>query len=119
MMTLINGAPSSSNLAICGNGIKEYSEACDDGNTISGDGCSSDCQLIEEGYDCSTEWILCISKKKSNDKLIKTGIIVGATVGCIIVLSAIIIVILKLKVSIRETKTVEITAKQLAMFQTL
>jgi len=30
---------------ICGNGIQELSEACDDGNTMSGDGCSSDCQL--------------------------------------------------------------------------
>ena len=31
----------------CGNGIREPGEACDDGNTASGDGCSSDCQSNE------------------------------------------------------------------------
>jgi cysteine-rich repeat protein len=29
---------------ICGNGIKEHSEACDDHNTISGDGCDDHCR---------------------------------------------------------------------------
>lgn len=29
----------------CGNGTREAGEACDDGNTQSGDGCSSDCKL--------------------------------------------------------------------------
>jgi cysteine-rich repeat protein len=31
--------------AVCGNGILEPGEACDDGNTMSLDGCSSTCQL--------------------------------------------------------------------------
>ena len=30
--------------AVCGNGIVETGEGCDDGNTISGDGCSANCQ---------------------------------------------------------------------------
>lgn len=30
---------------VCGNGIIEEPETCDDGNTSSGDGCPSDCQL--------------------------------------------------------------------------
>lgn len=30
--------------AYCGNGIKEGSEQCDDGNNLDGDGCSSQCQ---------------------------------------------------------------------------
>ncbi len=30
--------------AVCGNGITESGEQCDDGNTVSGDGCSSTCQ---------------------------------------------------------------------------
>ncbi|MCX6750789.1 MAG: DUF4215 domain-containing protein [Candidatus Pacearchaeota archaeon] len=29
----------------CGNGIKEGLEQCDDGNTLSGDGCSSNCKI--------------------------------------------------------------------------
>ena len=29
----------------CGNGIVEGTEQCDDGNTISGDGCSSTCRV--------------------------------------------------------------------------
>jgi len=36
-------------LAVCGNGIHEPPyEECDDGNTISGDGCSSDCKIEED-----------------------------------------------------------------------
>jgi cysteine-rich repeat protein len=31
--------------AVCGNGVVETGEACDDGNRISGDGCSSNCQV--------------------------------------------------------------------------
>ncbi|KAL3133740.1 hypothetical protein ABBQ32_008228 [Trebouxia sp. C0010 RCD-2024] len=37
---------------LCGNGLVEGLEHCDDGNTASGDGCSSTCQ-IEEGFRCS------------------------------------------------------------------
>jgi len=33
------------NSSVCGNNIVEPGETCDDGNTISGDGCSSDCQI--------------------------------------------------------------------------
>ena len=33
--------------AHCGNGVVEPGEACDDGNTISGDGCSADCRSTE------------------------------------------------------------------------
>ena len=32
-------------VAVCGNGIIETGEQCDDGNTVSGDGCSATCQL--------------------------------------------------------------------------
>jgi cysteine-rich repeat protein len=35
----------------CGDGIIERSEQCDDGNTVSGDGCSLSCQ-IEANYEC-------------------------------------------------------------------
>jgi cysteine-rich repeat protein len=35
----------------CGNNVRDLGEACDDGNFVTGDGCSNICQ-IEEGYDC-------------------------------------------------------------------
>ncbi len=37
---------------VCGNGKLTVDEACDDGNTVSGDGCSADCQTIEPGWQC-------------------------------------------------------------------
>ncbi len=46
--------------AICGDGIVEPGETCDDGNTIPGDGCSAICQ-IEPGYTCPTAGKPCIS----------------------------------------------------------
>ncbi len=36
----------------CGNGVVDEGELCDDGNDLSGDGCSSECQ-IESGYECT------------------------------------------------------------------
>lgn len=36
---------------VCGNSVNESGEKCDDGNSVSGDGCSSSC-LIETGWAC-------------------------------------------------------------------
>ena len=36
---------------VCGNGVRSTAEACDDKNTVGGDGCSALC-TIEEGFDC-------------------------------------------------------------------
>jgi cysteine-rich repeat protein len=41
---------------ICGDGIAECGEECDDGNTISGDGCSSSCE-VEDAL-CVPDWEL-------------------------------------------------------------
>src|SRR5262249_15233996 len=38
-------------MPVCGDGIVDMTEPCDDGNTMSGDGCSSTCQ-IETGFTC-------------------------------------------------------------------
>jgi len=48
------GAPNEDNpnSATCGNGTVETGELCDDGNTLSGDGCRADCQP-EDGWSCS------------------------------------------------------------------
>lgn len=40
-------------IAVCGNGDREPGEACDDGNTSGGDGCSADCADVEDGWICS------------------------------------------------------------------
>lgn len=37
---------------VCGNGRFETGEACDDGNTVSGDGCSADCTMVEPDWVC-------------------------------------------------------------------
>ena len=37
----------------CGDGVIERNEDCDDGNTVSGDGCSRICQ-VESNYECKT-----------------------------------------------------------------
>jgi cysteine-rich repeat protein len=39
----------------CGNGDPEPGEACDDGNTISGDGCRADCDKIEACGDAAVD----------------------------------------------------------------
>jgi cysteine-rich repeat protein len=43
-------------IPICGDGIlvTELDEKCDDGNTLSGDGCSELC-AIEDGYECDSK----------------------------------------------------------------
>jgi len=46
---------------ICGNGIIEGSETCDDSDTSSGDGCSAIC-TIESGWDCNGEPSTCLEE---------------------------------------------------------
>ena len=36
---------------MCGDGSRRYAEGCDDGGTVDGDGCSSDCS-VECGFTC-------------------------------------------------------------------
>jgi fibro-slime domain-containing protein len=38
--------------SVCGDGQRTSAEACDDSNTVSGDGCSADCLTVEPGYSC-------------------------------------------------------------------
>ena len=47
-------------LAICGDGILQVGERCDDGNLVPGDGCTGVC-TIEPGHACPTPGNLCIS----------------------------------------------------------
>jgi|GEM_PF-2591160 len=58
---------------VCGNGVLETGEVCDDGNTQSGDGCLSDCSGVEAGWSCSGSPSICsqnqqtLSEQEPND----------------------------------------------------
>ncbi len=56
----VRGGISGGGTAVCGNGIVELSEQCDDGNTSNGDGCSSTC-TIESGYTCAGSPSACVT----------------------------------------------------------
>ena len=43
---------------VCGNGVIEAEEECDDGNTEPGDGCSEQCE-VEQGWECTGEPSVC------------------------------------------------------------
>ncbi|MEQ1849930.1 MAG: S-layer homology domain-containing protein [Candidatus Peribacteraceae bacterium] len=48
LLTGSSGGSSSSGTRVCGNGIVEFPEQCDDGNVKDSDGCSSICVLVSE-----------------------------------------------------------------------
>jgi cysteine-rich repeat protein len=54
---------------LCGDGILTGWETCEDGNTASGDGCSSDC-VIEPGWKCEGLPAICTT-------ICGDGIVVG------------------------------------------
>ena len=50
----------------CGDGLLKgneiLNEICDDNNTVDGDGCSSDCLVIENGFYCNTVGESCVTE---------------------------------------------------------
>jgi fibro-slime domain-containing protein len=55
---------------LCGDGIIEISETCDDGNTVGGDGCSSTCQ-IEPRYTCPRPGKPCVHDVVCGDGMLE------------------------------------------------
>ncbi len=55
--------------AVCGDGKVSPEELCDDGNRASGDGCSSDCQIVEEGFTCHNPGATCRRARVCGDGL--------------------------------------------------
>jgi len=47
------------NIATCGNGTHDELEECDDGNKVTGDGCSGDCSAVERGWVCPGDGLPC------------------------------------------------------------
>lgn len=63
---------------VCGNGVIELGETCDDGNNKSGDGCSSSCQ-IETGYICPVVNAPCMDI----DECTVGNVTCGANASCV------------------------------------
>ena len=57
----------------CGNIKVESGEACDDGNTESGDGCTADCSAVEDGYLCPQLGGACEKREEENPDKPKCG----------------------------------------------
>jgi fibro-slime domain-containing protein len=57
----------------CGNGERSQNEACDDGNTKGGDGCSSDCLAIEEGFSCHPQGVACRVIARCGDGIVASS----------------------------------------------
>jgi fibro-slime domain-containing protein len=57
------GLPSPDGGAIggCGDGLQQSGEACDDGNSVAGDGCSSTCGALEQDFACPAPGVACIT----------------------------------------------------------
>ncbi len=65
-----NSATSTTKPAVCGDGTQDLGERCDDGNTNSGDGCSAECSMVEEGYVCSEPGKACKPSQVCGDKIV-------------------------------------------------
>jgi len=64
-------------VALCGNGVINSGETCDDGNIASGDGCSSSC-TIESGFVCSGEPSTCTTVSSCPSYCVSLGYTTGA-----------------------------------------
>ncbi len=51
----------------CGDGILSSGETCDDGNSVSGDGCSATCGELEQDFGCITPGQPCVSTVSCGD----------------------------------------------------
>jgi len=59
--------------SFCGDGHQDPGEACDDGNAVSGDGCTATCAQVEADFICPTPGSLCVSTQKCGDKKISSN----------------------------------------------
>lgn len=56
--------------AFCSDGRRDPGEACDDGNAVSGDGCTATCAQVEADFVCPTPGEPCVSTQRCGDKKI-------------------------------------------------
>ena len=64
-----------SSTMVCGDGKRTGTEACDDANTKSGDGCSADCTTVEAGFTCPSSGGACtaVAKASCGDAILEAG----------------------------------------------
>jgi fibro-slime domain-containing protein len=86
IITVPDAAPDAPVGSSCGNGVVDPNEQCDDGNSVSGDGCSRICQL-ENNYTCPQPGQPCLNLAKcgngvlTSDETCDDGNTVGGD-GC-------------------------------------
>jgi len=49
--------------SVCGDGVVEIGEPCDDGNTAGGDGCPATCDAVEPGFVCIGQPSICMGEQ--------------------------------------------------------
>ncbi|MEY4547430.1 MAG: hypothetical protein RL685_3625 [Pseudomonadota bacterium] len=54
----------------CGDSVVQSGEACDDGNSASGDGCSENCAQLEQDFACPVPGQLCTSTVACGDRIV-------------------------------------------------
>ena len=57
--------------AVCGDGVIDPGEACDDSNMMGGDGCALDCKAIEANFVCPTPGAKCVSTMICGDGILQ------------------------------------------------
>lgn len=57
----------------CGNGELTDDEACDDGNKVSGDGCSETCLQVERGFSCASPGKACREIARCGDGVVASS----------------------------------------------
>jgi len=53
---------------VCGDGLRNGGESCDDFNTNSGDGCSADCRTVEPNFECVVAGRACVDTSVCGDR---------------------------------------------------
>jgi fibro-slime domain-containing protein len=78
---MMSGGPTEDDLLLieappppaCGDGALNDDERCDDAGTESGDGCSANCLVVEQGYLCGTPGAACEQAAICGDSLLLAG----------------------------------------------
>ncbi|MGE6759007.1 DUF4215 domain-containing protein [Corallococcus interemptor] len=58
---------------VCGDGKVQKGEACDDANTVSGDGCKNDCAEVEVGFECPVSGRPCVVATACGNGIVEEG----------------------------------------------